>query len=158
MELNNFFQSKNFKRIIVAIGILIVILIIFQVGTAVGFRKAGFSYQWGENYQRNFAGPRGGFGGDLSGKDFIGTHGVFGKILKIEGQTLAIDGPNGLEQIILVKEGTIIKRFQDTVKITDLKIGDYIVVIGQPDSQGQIQGELIRIIPPPPHNSTSDRR
>ena len=57
MDINKFFHSKIFKFLVFGIAGLIVILLVFKVGTLIGFRKANFSYKWGENYHQNFAGP-----------------------------------------------------------------------------------------------------
>ena len=58
-----------------------------------------------------------------------------------------------MEKIILVSDATIIKRFQDTIKLADLKVDDYIVVIGEPNNAGQIEAKLIRLMPPEPKNA-----
>ncbi|MDD5626398.1 MAG: hypothetical protein PHW01_00060 [Patescibacteria group bacterium] len=149
MDFNQFFRSKIFKITLLTIGLLIIILLIFQAGMLVGFKKAGFSYRWGENYHRNFAGPRGGFFQDFADKDFIEAHGVFGPIIKIDGSTLVIKGERDIEKIILLKDDTVIKHFQDTIKPGDLKIDDHIIVIGSPNDAGQIEAKLIRVLPPP---------
>lgn len=153
MDFNNFFQSKLFKIILGGIGGIIVFLLIFKVGMIAGFKKADFSYKWGENYHRNFAGPRGGFFEDFSDRDFIDANGTFGQIIKIEGLTLIVKGRYDVEKIVLIKDNTVIKRFRDTIKSSDLKIDDYIVVIGEPNDAGQIEARLIRISPPPAKTS-----
>ena len=150
MDFNKFFQSKTFKIVIWGIGGIIVFLLIFEAGMIVGFKKANFSYQWGENYHLNFAGPRGGFFKEFSGRDFIGAHGVFGQIIKIDSSTLVIKGRDNVEKIVLIKDSTVIEHFRDTVKITDLKVDDYVVVIGEPNGVGQIEAKFIRILPLPP--------
>jgi hypothetical protein len=147
MDYNKIIKSSNFKIITISIIELIVLLMVFRLGMFVGFRKAGFSYEWGDNYHRNFAGPRGGFGGDMMGNDFIEANGTFGQILKIDGQSIVVKGGNDVEKVIEIASSTPIKKFKDTVKITDLKIGDNIVVIGEPNSAGQIVANLIRVMP-----------
>ena len=49
MDFNKFFQSKPFKILAVGILALIVLLLVFKAGEFVGYRKARFSYKWGEN-------------------------------------------------------------------------------------------------------------
>jgi len=152
MDINIFLQSKKFKIILAAIAAIIMFLLVFKAGTIVGFRKASFSYQWGENYHQNFAGPRGGFLGDFRGNDFIDPHGVIGQIIKIDGQTIIIKGKDNVEKIIIVNDGTLIRRQRDTLKAADLKVDDYIVTIGDPNDAGQIEAKFIRLMPPPPGN------
>ena len=162
---NKLFQSRVFKRVTLGVAAFIILLIVFGLGTFVGFRKANFSYRWGENYHQNFAGPRGGFFGDFGGKDFINAHGVIGQIIKIDpstgstsspqassGQaaTLIIKGMDNIEKIVLIEDDTIIERLRETLKTTDLKVDDTVVVIGQPNDAGQIEAKFIRLMPPPP--------
>ena len=171
--INKFFQSKVFKRVTLGVVAFIIILIVFGLGTFVGFRKANFSYRWGENYHQNFAGPRGGFFDDFGGRDFINAHGVIGQIIKIDpstgsthsnnsgqagspqassGQaaTLVIKGMDNIEKIVLIEDGTIIERLRETLKPANLKVDDTVVVIGQPNDAGQIEAKFIRLMPPPP--------
>ncbi len=157
MDFNKFFQSKALKITLLALGAFIILLLVFQAGMAVGFRKANFSFRWAENYHENFAGPKGGFFGDFrrdfEGKDFIDSHGVFGSIIKIdlsigsEQTTLVVKGANNVEKIILLKDDTTIECLRETIKPSDLKVDDQIVVIGEPNEAGQIEAKLIRVMP-----------
>ena len=162
---NKFFQSKIFKVALIVIGALVILLFVFKAGIFVGYKKANFSYRWGENYHRNFAGPRGGFFKDfkreLKDKDFINAHGTFGSIIKIEPSinalatsstlngsgriTLVIKGKDDAEKTILVSDKTEIRSRRDTIKTGDLKIDDQIVIIGSPNEQGEIEAKLIRL-------------
>ncbi len=149
MNISKILQSKKFKWLICGIAAFIVLLFVFKLGMVVGFRKADFSYKWGENYHRNFGGPRAGFfnnfSRDFMARDFIDAHGVFGQIIKIDGATLVIKGGGNVEKIVLVEENTIINRFRDAINISDLKVDDYITVVGEPNASGQIEAKLIRI-------------
>lgn len=168
MDINKFLQSKKIKIVILALTGLIVILLAFGLGTFVGFKKANFSYKWGENYHRNFAGPRNGFFNNFSNRDFIEPHGVFGQIIKIDltgevssetttsldssEQTaaLVIKGRNDTEKIVLIKNNTVMRGPAGSIKLENLRIDDFIVVIGEPNEAGQIEAKLIRIIPAQP--------
>lgn len=149
MNLDKFFQSKTFKIAFIAVGALAVLFFVFRVGVFVGYRKAGFSYRWGENYHRNFAGPRGGFFGDFrrgfGDKDFINAHGTFGSIIKIDGSSIIIKGKDDVERAVLISDKTTVSSRRETVKTGDLKVDDQIVVIGSPNEQGQIEAKLIRL-------------
>lgn len=153
MDIQKFFQSKLFKWIIIGILITIIVLLFFSLGMFVGFKKANFSFMWGENYHRNFAGPRGGFLEDFMGRDFIDSHGVFGQIIKIDESTIAIKDKDGVEKIILVNNDTTIKSPGGDIKIGDLRVNDIVVVIGDPNASGQIEAKLIRLMPPPKETS-----
>ena len=145
-----FFQSKCFKCIIIAVIAIIVILLAFKAGTMVGFRRGAFSCHWGDNYHKNFGGPRGGFSGMINDRDFMPGNGIFGQIIKVEGDSLIIKGQDNLEKSVLVNEKTSIMKFQEQIKITDLKVDDRVVIMGEPNESGQTIARLIRIMPAPP--------
>jgi len=138
------------KLIIVGLVCFVVVVLIFGAGVFVGGMKAKFSYSWAESYHKNFAGPPGGFFGDWRKfppppGEFIEGHGTFGEIIKINNSDFVIKGQNNVEKIILIKEDTIIEKGRETVKKDELKVGNYIVVIGSPNEQGQIEAKLIRV-------------
>lgn len=153
MDLKHLVQSKNYKIIVISLASLAVIFLTFTAGMSIGFHKAKFSYQWGENYHKNFTGPRGGMFrgmlGDFGGKDFIDAHGASGQILKIDGSELVIKGQDGVEKIIVVKEDIAVLHLRETVKPSELKVDDYITVIGSPTSDGKIEAKFIRVLPAP---------
>lgn len=153
MDTDKLFESKKFKKVVLGIIILMILLSVFKAGMVVGERKAEFSNRWGDNYHRNFGGPRTGFLNGFGDKDFINANGTFGQVIKIDGQTIVIKGQGDVEKIVLIKDNTAIRRFRDTVKSTDIKVGDYAVVIGEPDSTGQIEANLIRLLPSGPLSS-----
>ncbi len=141
------------KRIIIALGIFTAIVLIFGLGIFVGGMKAKFSYRWAESYHKNFAGPREGFFGNWQlppPSDFINSHGTFGQIIEIKENTLVIKGEDDVEKIVLIKDDTTINRFREIIKVTDLKVDDFVVVIGSPNEAGQIEAKLIRVLPPAP--------
>lgn len=152
MNIHDFFQSKKITQLLWVVVVCVMCMVIFTLGTLVGFRKARFSYQWGENYHRTFAGPRNGFLRDFSGKDFIGSNGIFGQIMKIDDSKLILKGRDDVENIVSVKENTTMKRFGDIIHIHDMAPNDYVVVIGDPNDLGQIEAKFIRVMPPPRQN------
>lgn len=150
MNLDKIFQSKLFRGVVLGILALLVVLFILKVGMFIGIKKADFSHKWSDNYHMNFGGPRNGFMEGIGDRDFMDANGVFGRIIKIENQNVTINGRDNVEKIITINDQTIIKRFMDTIKITDLKIDESIVVIGEPNSVGQIEAKLIRVMPQQP--------
>lgn len=150
MDIKNFFQLKIFIIIIIILGAFLALLFAFKLGSMVGARRAWFSCGWDNNYARNFGGPppRGGFGKMIDDEDFFHANGITGKILKINNQEIVINDRDGAEKIIVVTDKTIIRQARGEIKISDLKTGDDIVVIGEPNSTGQIEAKLIRIFPP----------
>lgn len=151
MNDQNFFQSDGFRKILYGVGIVIAVLLIFQAGMQVGFRKASFSYGFSDNYHRAFGRQDRHMGmvGFLGGNDFINSGGAMGKIININLPTLAIENTDGIEKAVLITDNTIIKRFRETIKENDLKMGDFVVVIGSPNNDSQIEARIVRIMPNP---------
>ncbi len=140
----------------ILIGALVFVGVIagaFGAGVMVGYHKARFSYAWGENYNRMFAGPRDGFMQgmmrDIDGRDFIDAHGVFGQIIKVEEHSLVLSGRDGLERIVTITPDTAIRLFRDSVPLANIHVNDTVVVVGTPDIDGHIQAQLIRLMPTP---------
>lgn len=151
MDIAKFTQSKSFTVTIIVITSLIVLLLVFGLGVSVGYHKARFSYQWGENYDRNFGGPQHGILGVFGGANFMNSHGISGSIIKIDGSVLVIKdaGDGNTERTTVLKDDTVIRRAQEVLKPSNLKVGDNIIIIGNPDDSGQIQVELLRVLPTP---------
>lgn len=150
MDFNKLFQSKSFKVGLIVLGAFIVLLLVFRAGVFVGYKKAQFSYRWGENYHRNFAGPRSGFFGDFrrgfgDRGGFINAHGTFGSVIKVDGNTIIVKGRDNVEKTVLVSDNTTINKGRETIKVSDLKVDDRVVIIGSPNDQGQIEAKLIRV-------------
>jgi len=149
MNIDKFFQSKTFKTILLGIGGLIALLLVFKTGMMVGFQKANFFCRWSDNYHQNFGGPRGGFPGGLGDKDFMEANGAVGQIIKVATSSLVIKGRGDVEKVILVNDDTIINRLKETIAIDALRVDDTVVVIGEPNNDGQIEAKLIRVMPEP---------
>ena len=148
------FESKVAFRVLVGIGIIIVAMLIFSAGISVGFHKASFGRAWGENYERNFGmrPDRPMFGED----NFPNANGAIGKIIKITLPNIIVQDKDNTEKVIVIKDDTKIQKMMSAVKGSDLAIDDFVIIIGSPNDQGQIEAKLIRIMPagmstlPPP--------
>lgn len=131
-------------------GIAIIALLIFQAGIFMGYRKASFAYRFGDNYYRVFdrqaPSP---FGFPLH-DEFRASHGAVGKVMSVSLPTLVVAGPDSIEKTVLVTNDTLIRRFDVELKPEDIKTGDFLVAIGDPNEDSQIQAKLIRILPAPP--------
>jgi len=151
-------KSKKFIIAASIVGVFIIAVSSFAMGVCVGLRKARFSYGFGENYERNFMGPRSKINGpagpmgmireklkDFEGKGFRNGHGVAGTIISISDNSIVIRDKDGKENTIAVSDKTIINLGRDTVKIGDLKNDEEIVVIGKPGDNGVINADLIRV-------------
>jgi len=151
MPINEYFKTKSFKIVVIIIAALIILLSVFKAGVLVGYRKAGFSFRWDDNYHRNFGGPRGDdlMRRGLDDRDFLNAGGANGEILKIDGESIIVKDRRGEERAVLVTGETEIRLFRDKIKLADLRIGDNIVTIGEPNNDGKIEAKLIRVMPMP---------
>lgn len=146
-----FFESKILVGVLYGIGIVIILILIFSAGVSVGFQKASFGRAWGENYERNFGMIGGMMQGrpGLRGENFPNAHGAVGKIIKVELPTIIVQDKDNTEKVILIGNDIKIQKAKNDMKNTDLKINDFVVVIGSPNDQGQIEAKFIRIMPTP---------
>ncbi|MEI6042422.1 MAG: hypothetical protein WCQ00_02540 [bacterium] len=150
--------------------ILIVISVVFQAGIFVGYHKAMFYKSTGDNYYRAFnnkGGPAG-KGGPEQFDEFMkdanlpGGHGAVGKIVSINLPTIVVASPDNIEKTINISKDTLIRQFREDINSKDLKIGDYIIVLGEisgtdtsPSDKGIINAKLIRLLPPPPQSDNT---
>jgi len=150
-DLKKLSESKSLRQVILALAIVAGIFLVFATGVAVGYHKASFSYSWGENYHRNFGGPREGFfftmRAPFGPNDFANSHGTFGTIANITLPTFIVQGERDVEKAVLVRGDTAIRRFMEQATSSDLKVGDRVVVIGEPNAEGRIVAKLIRVMP-----------
>ena len=143
-------EYDGLKWAVIIIAGFVIVVSAFGLGVFVGGLKAKFSYQWAENYEKNFAGPPKGFFNDFKRfpfppPDFMEGHGIIGEIISVKDKSVAIKGKDGVEKVIVLNDDTVIRNKGAAVKKEDLKTGDYIVVIGAPNDEGQIEAKLIRI-------------
>lgn len=145
----DFFASPTFRAVLVTLAGVAGALLIFHAGMVVGYRKAWFAYRWSEAYSRNFSGPTRGW--TFADRAFVDGHGASGRILEAGGDRLVIlgNGPSEEEKVVLVSGATAVRRFEHAIPATELKPDDYVVVIGRPDEQGQINAKFIRVMPQP---------
>ena len=163
--MKEFIKSKTFKIIAGIIGIFLIAVISFGGGVAVGLHKAKFSADFGKNYERNFMGSRfgdgrgmmggrGGLGGfmggmmrQFEGRDLRNGYGLAGTIVSITDNNVVIKDNDNKENTIAVSDQTLIKSQRDNLKLSDLKVNDQIVVMGNPGDNGVVNASLIRVFP-----------
>lgn len=145
-------SSKLVRRSVAGLVALLLALIIFWAGTAVGYRKAMFSYRWHSHYAEQFAGDRSPLAlfHDGDADNTPNPHGAFGMIASVQLPLIVIKGPAEAEKTIVVTSETVVRDEHDPAASTTLAAGQGVVVIGRPDDQGRVVASFIRIIPPPP--------
>ena len=152
MDLKKIHQSVKVRIAVIVLIVIAVMILIFQAGIFVGYKKAEFSYRFGDNYYRTFGGNKDDFGQGFlrGGKDLLGGHGAVGNIVRVSLPTFVVAGPDKVEKVVLVNSDTVFRKFRDGIDAKDLKVGDFVTILGSPDDKGQVVANLIRIMPPPP--------
>jgi hypothetical protein len=151
MEIKNLYKSKKVRYAVGSIVVLGLFLLVFQAGVFLGYHRAIFSGNLGNNYARTFEGLEGeatstDSWGHMFRRDVPGGHGAVGQIVKVNLPTIVLATSNNVEEIIRLSGDTVIRHFMDSATSTDLKLGDTVVVIGAPNSQGEIDARLVRIM------------
>lgn len=156
--MNNFFQSKKWTAILAIIFILVLALLIFEAGVAVGVHKAGFAGRMGRDYFSVFGRGNTPFG-NIDQDDFPASHGVVGTIIKVNPPYAFIQGPDNTERTIHLDASTTILRYRTTIGPGDLIDGESIIVIGSPSaSSSNIEARFVRVLPPPPTYGSSSNQ
>lgn len=148
-KVNKFVESKKFMVIVYILGAIFILSFVFQAGMIAGYRKASFSRNWGDNYERNFSPMRGApkFIDDIKGAP--NAHGAIGKIIKVDLPNIVVLDKDQIEKVVVINDNTNILEMREKVTKDLLTTDKFIVVIGSPNDQGQIEAKLIRIMPSP---------
>jgi hypothetical protein len=157
MKIEDIHPSKNVRAVIIGIGILIIVLGILKMGISIGERRANFTGQFGDNFERNFVGPHGYMmmgNGNFGGGMMVNGNGAVGEIIGLNLPQLVVSGPDNLEKMVLISSSTTIRQFQENITSAELKIGDFVVVLGNPNTNGQVEAKLIRVMPSPNTSSS----
>lgn len=144
--IKNLFAQKSSRNIVLVFVTLFVLSLTFEAGTFVGYHKARFSRDWSDKYERNFGMMRpDSFRGMMYGK-YPSAHGAIGKVLTVTLPTFSINGTDGIEKTIVIGTSTIIRQVNGDTSSTTIKAGDNVIILGTPNSDGQIDAKLIRVI------------
>jgi hypothetical protein len=152
MNTSEFTQSRGFKITLIVIAALVVFLGGLSLGEHVGFHKASFDFQNGNNFYRTF-GSGGGPG--MQPMEFSDPNATVGKVVSVTLPTITIEDRDNTEKTIVVDSQTAIRHLRDSLTPQDIIVGDYVVAIGEPNAQSQIAAVLIRILPPPMDSANS---
>lgn len=130
---------KNRKTILFGFGIgalsAFILLIVFFAGIAIGSRRFGIPFP-----ERRYGFP-GGFIPSRFG------HGAVGSVDSIGSNTFIVKERSGELETILVDDATVLRQDNSSIKFSDLKKGEEVIVIGDPEQQEQaIKARFIRVI------------
>ncbi|MGC9599228.1 MAG: hypothetical protein ABSE18_02470 [Minisyncoccia bacterium] len=148
-------QSSKTRTILWILGAAIVVLLVFGAGVLVGYHGAFYVGRFGENYYRNF------FGEFPPGR-MVNGHGVAGEVIDVASSTLSVRDADGDESSVVIMPATVIRESDQTVALSDVRVGNGVVVIGAPNENGQIEAQFVRIfassssLPVPPSSPSPD--
>ena len=148
MQLPKHVTLSRVRPLLFVLGILIIALGIFEAGVAVGYHKAGFSYEWGDHYYRAFGPSRSGRTHlRPPGDDALSDHGAAGLIVSLSLPTFIIEDTNHVERIVRISGDTMIRQSRETLSASSLKEHDFVVVLGRPNARAEIEARFIRLLP-----------
>ena len=153
-------ESKKFRNLIIGIAFFLILIIVFQLGIFVGIKKAEFSERLGQNYGRIFDnnGQSPMMNNIFNGIPFDnlpGGHGAIGTVVKVSSSTLVVAEPNNIEKIVLIEDETLIRKFRENIKPSDIAVGDSVSVIGEANNDSKIEAKFIRVMPSLPIASST---
>ena len=146
--MNKLLQSKTIRWILIALGGLVFVLGAFSIGVRVGYQEARFSYEWGARYERDFGGPPRGFFGFFGGgpRVLISAHGALGTVTDTASSSFSVIDEDNILKDFVVSSTTFFRAPRSPAQFSDLHVGDQVIVIGMPDSQGRIEAKFVRIV------------
>ncbi len=151
--MKDFFKFPKTKTLLWTLCSILVVLVAFGLGVAVGYRRAVFASGLSENYYHNFYSMAAGRGFFLNGIGYgaaqpFNPHGVTGEVVDIGSSTLAIQDADGETQSVLVASATPIREMNGPVLFAAIQVGDRVTVIGEPNDSGQVEARFIRVFTP----------
>ncbi len=127
-------QSKWLRYGLAALGVMLVLSIVFGAGVVVGRWSASDARSNAPLLERGFL--------------FSGSHGAIGTLQAVQEKSLTLELRDGTTQTISIDYKTRLERKQKKITLADLRTGERLLVVGTPDEQGQIKGRLIHVLEP----------
>lgn len=150
MNIQEYTQSKMFRTGVIVAGVLLVALVSFSSGVAVGLHKARFSYAWGEKYEQRFMGGPGPMRGMgiPDGQGFRNPHGTLGEVVSVSGDILLVKDWENQESTVRISEQTVIMKQRERISASQLVAGEKIAVVGKPGNDGAVAADFVRVLEP----------
>ena len=128
---------------------MIIAWIIFAAGIFIGYHKANFTNDTDDSYRKGFANSNSPFAPFIHSNDEVNPHGTIGQIVSIHLPSIMIKGSDSSELIVNLSTTTTVRLLRGMASTSDIKVGDFAITIGEPNSGGGIDASFIRIVPPP---------
>ena len=82
-------------------------------------------------------------------QDYISGHGVFGPVISVnDDNSVTVRDRDGVEKVVVILPDAAIRSGMKNVSFSSIALGQVIVVIGEPNDQGQIEAKFVRLMPP----------
>lgn len=124
--------------LIAGAAIALVILLVFFAGIFIGRlqQRKGFWPFWERRpIGRDFIPPK------------LDGHGAIGVIDSLGTDTLIVKERTGALKTVLVDNQTMLRRGRAPIEFSDLKAGDEVVILGEPQvEEGAIKAKIIRLL------------
>ncbi len=131
-------QSSKVRAILWIVGAVVAFLFVFGLGALAGYHEASFAGRFGDNYFRNF------FGGFPAGH-MANMHGAAGEVIDVSSSSFSVRDADGDEESVLVAPDAIIREMNNTLTMSEVRVGNGVTVIGTPDANGQIEARFVRV-------------
>lgn len=150
-------MRKPILVVLIVAGFILVAAGSFYGGMVYGKQQANVTFTAGFPPANGQAVPFGGQAGDVQalrgqgqGGRFQGGAGqpgmTFGQIEAIDGNTLTITDGDGNPVKVQVADTTLIEK-NASVSVTDLALGDTVIVAGNPNDDGSIAARSVQVAP-----------
>ncbi|MFQ5854369.1 MAG: hypothetical protein ACE5LU_01815 [Anaerolineae bacterium] len=145
-------------RVIIGLAIAMLVVGIFALGVVVGEIRGARPALGGEPVQRPW--PLEGesmerpwpLGRPYGWKGHRGGHGALGVVDQVEEGVIVMTGRWNTRLRVIVTDQTIFRRGREWTTLADVHVGDRIAVIGQPRGEGEIEAQVIWVVPQGSHN------
>jgi len=134
------------RRILALVGGLIIVMALvvgaFCLGLRVGEMRSA-SFQGGD-----VPGRLSGLAGTPPPPPWLAGHGILGRVESVDsqGRVLSVLNEDGARCLVLAGEDAVVERDHQRIYISQIKVGERIVIIGRPAGQGRIIARAVRVL------------
>ncbi len=148
MDFKKISESSLFHKAVIVTGLALAAIILFRVGVTVGFHEARESYGMGEDYFYRAVGGHPGISEEFVGA-IPGAYGAAGTVMSVTVPTFVVSQPDQTEKIIRMATTTAIRFERTNTTTAAIAPGSFVVVVGTPGANDELDATLIRLLPPP---------
>jgi hypothetical protein len=148
-------MSEHFKKIWVmrrtriaagVVAAVVVALLVFHMGMVFEAKRLGFGHPPKDRNDWQFTTPFG-MGFPMPHEFVERGHGVVGTVTAVGTSTISVTSRTGNTIIVRISSST---QLHGPTPTSTLSVGQNVVILGDPDQDNDVDGQFIRIIPPPP--------